>query len=56
MNEKEIIRELLSKHKGDNVGFILACENYRSDNELYQKIINSDEYKIARNNVKSGTS
>ena len=56
MNEKEIIRQLLSKYKGDNVGFILACENYRSDNELYQKIIESDEYKIARNNVKSGTS
>ena len=56
MNEKEIIRELLNKYKGDNVGFILACDNYRSYNELYQKIINTDEYKIARNNVKSGTS
>lgn len=45
----EIIKELVNKHKGDNVGFVLACESYRGVNgDIYEKIINSSEYKMAR--------
>lgn len=48
----EIIKELVIKHKGDNVGFVLACEAYRGVNgDIYEKIINSSEYKMARQKV-----
>ena len=45
----DIIKELKDKYKGDNVGFILACESYRGiDEQLYEKIRDSSEYKMAR--------
>lgn len=51
-NVDEIIKELVIKHKGDNVGFVLACESYRGINgDIYEKIINSSEYKMARQKV-----
>lgn len=51
-NVDEIIKKLVIKHKGDNVGFVLACESYRGVNgDIYEKIINSSEYKMARQKV-----
>lgn len=51
-NVDEIIKKLVIKHKGDNVGFVLACEAYRGVNgDIYEKIINSSEYKMARQKV-----
>lgn len=51
-NVDEIIKKLVDKHKGDNVGFVLACESYRGVNgDIYEKIINSSEYKMARQKV-----
>ena len=51
-NVDEIIKKLVIKHKGDNVGFVLACESYRGINgDIYEKIINSSEYKMARQKV-----
>lgn len=51
-NVDEIIKMLVIKHKGDNVGFVLACESYRGVNgDIYEKIINSSEYKMARQKV-----
>lgn len=51
-NTDEIIRKLKDKHKGDNVGFVLACESYRGiDEEIYEKIRDSSEYKMARQKV-----
>lgn len=51
-NTDEIIKMLVNKHKGDNVGFVLACEAYRGINgDIYEKIINSSEYKMARQKV-----
>ena len=51
-NVDEIIKKLVIEHKGDNVGFVLACESYRGVNgDIYEKIINSSEYKMARQKV-----
>ena len=50
--EDKIIEKLRSKFEIDKVGFILACEEYRWNNELFNRICEMDEYKKARIIVK----
>ena len=47
----EIMNTLKDKYKNDNVALILACENYRGDADLFNKLISTDIYKNARAKV-----
>lgn len=46
-----ILKELESKFKNDKVSLVLACEQYRSNIDIYNKITSSKLYKDARSKI-----
>lgn len=49
-----ILKELEIKFKNDNVGLVLACEQYRSNPDIYNMITSSKLYKDARSKIVAG--